>query len=116
MFSALADCVPDLQRWTVDVADENQPAVLTVIFPAHSLACQRKSVLAGGARALLQRLHEMMARGAMRGNYRVQYAPAEAQGNQRRPWLLSRAGAVKLSGATEPSAFMMHHEDIQGAS
>lgn len=35
MFGGFARSQPDLGRWTVQIADERQKPVLTVIFPAH---------------------------------------------------------------------------------
>jgi hypothetical protein len=52
MVSRLADYAPDFRRWAVNVADERQRPVFTVIFPTNS--APRDAV--GGARALLARL------------------------------------------------------------
>jgi hypothetical protein len=35
MFGGFAKCQPDLRRWTVEITDERQEPVLTVIFPAN---------------------------------------------------------------------------------
>jgi hypothetical protein len=51
MLSRLTDHVPDFRRWTVNVTDERQRPVFTVIFPTNSVPRAT-----GGARALLMRL------------------------------------------------------------
>jgi hypothetical protein len=52
MFSRFADRAPDLRRWTVNVTDERQRPVFTVIFPTNSAPPRT----VGGARALLMLL------------------------------------------------------------
>ena len=59
MFSAFADCAPDLRRWTVKVTDERRRLVFTVIFPAHLVRKERKPAPINDARALLLRLDRM---------------------------------------------------------
>jgi len=59
MFSAFADCAPDLRRWTVKVTNERRRLVFTVIFPAHLVRKEWKPAPINDARALLLRLDRM---------------------------------------------------------
>jgi Domain of unknown function (DUF6894) len=63
MFSAFADCAPDLRRWTVKVTDERQQPAITVIFPAHFVPNRLKTVPSEGARTLLLRIEAMLTAG-----------------------------------------------------
>ena len=54
MFGGFAKCQPDLRRWTVEITDERQKPVLTVIFPADFK--KRSDVWVNGARILQHRV------------------------------------------------------------
>ena len=54
MFGGLADSEPDLRRWMVEIEDDFQRPIMTVVFPAHFVVEKREA--ASGARALLERL------------------------------------------------------------
>ena len=54
-FSGFADREPDLRRWTIEIADDCQRSVVTVIFPA-PFEKPRTIARINGAHALLQRL------------------------------------------------------------
>jgi hypothetical protein len=56
MLSRFADHAPDFRRWTVNVTDERQRPVFTVIFPTNSVP----RGIVGGARALLIRLDALI--------------------------------------------------------
>ena len=55
MYGGLANFAPDFRRWTVEIADEDQRSIMTVIFPANF---EKRSTGAQliGARALQERL------------------------------------------------------------
>lgn len=59
-YPAFAGCACDFKRWTVKVADEDQRAVMTVIFPSSFIPTRRKSALDNGARKLLRALDALV--------------------------------------------------------
>jgi hypothetical protein len=61
--SDLTDFEPDLRRWTVQVADQNQQPVVTLIFSACSMAEKRKPIMQiEGAHGLQEYLDETLCK------------------------------------------------------
>jgi hypothetical protein len=67
MLSRFADHAPDFRRWTVNVTDERQRPVFTVIFPTNSVP----RGIVGGARALLMRLDALDPQPGINGAARL---------------------------------------------
>ena len=59
MIGGLASCPPDLRRWAVQIADECQHSVMTVMFSAE-FEKRRAADHVDGARALQERLATRM--------------------------------------------------------
>ena len=59
MYGGLADFEPDLRRWTVEIENECQQSVMTVIFPA-DFEITRGRAQPSGARALQERLANLL--------------------------------------------------------
>jgi hypothetical protein len=55
MYGALANSEPNLTHWTVEIADECQQSILTVIFPMHFKIMKYRAQV-NGAHALQRRL------------------------------------------------------------
>jgi hypothetical protein len=60
-FSGLAGRGPDWRRWTVNITDQNQQPVVTLIFSTCFMATRRIAITeVKGARALQQHLDRML--------------------------------------------------------